>query len=68
MEDNQKRFTNNYLQFCYTCLEAHQCDEESKCVACWEKNGIDIKEGMKDEVLDETKDNQTEDLLKLYAL
>jgi len=51
----------NYLQYCYTCLDAHKCDTVAKCTACWEEKGIAVKEEAK-------KEPTTEELLMLYAL
>lgn len=52
--------TRNYLQFCYTCLDAHKCDTEAKCMACWEEKGL--------AAMEEEKEPTTEELLMLYAL
>ncbi|MNZ65654.1 hypothetical protein D3C78_838520 [compost metagenome] len=61
MKDNTVTdFTRNYLQFCYTCLDAHQCDTEGKCVACWDDKA--------QAAADEEQAITTEDLLRLYAL
>ncbi|WP_256758505.1 hypothetical protein [Cohnella sp. WQ 127256] len=60
MRDNQNTITNNYLQFCYTCQEAHQCENEKKCLACWEEKGIAAKE-------EYAQTTTTEDFLRLYA-
>jgi len=50
----------NYMQYCYTCLDAYKCDTEKKCRACWEENGIAVDE--------EPKELTTEELLRLYAM
>ncbi|MCR2804064.1 hypothetical protein [Paenibacillus soyae] len=60
---NQKT-TKNLLQFCYTCAEAHTCDTEKKCIACWEANGL-LNHQEEDK---EGRELTTEELLVLYAL
>ncbi|QWU13944.1 hypothetical protein SAMN04487895_101204 [Paenibacillus sophorae] len=32
--------TKNLLQLCYTCDDAHQCQTEEQCKACWAENGM----------------------------
>ncbi|WP_169733350.1 MULTISPECIES: hypothetical protein [Paenibacillus] len=32
--------TKNLLQLCYTCEDAHQCQTEEQCRACWAENGM----------------------------
>ncbi|WP_339314606.1 hypothetical protein [Paenibacillus sp. FSL R10-2734] len=41
--------TRNLLQLCYNCDDAHLCETEEQCRACWADNG------MLDEQTDETK-------------
>jgi hypothetical protein len=57
--ETQNLFTVNYLKFCYTCQDAHQCDTEGKCVACWEEKGLLNKEAK--------VELTTEELLRQYA-
>ncbi|MFF2888301.1 hypothetical protein [Paenibacillus sp. NPDC057967] len=52
--------TENMIKYCYTCPEAHKCDTEEKCIACWEEKGIITKEDLEETVT-------TEKLLKQYA-
>ncbi|NWL90118.1 MULTISPECIES: hypothetical protein [unclassified Paenibacillus] len=37
---NQEQTTRNYLQFCYTCEDAHLCTTEEACQDCWAKKGM----------------------------
>ncbi|MDT3424765.1 hypothetical protein J2Z22_000277 [Paenibacillus forsythiae] len=32
--------TRNLLQLCYTCEDAHQCQTEEQCRACWAESGM----------------------------
>ncbi|MFC4102271.1 hypothetical protein [Paenibacillus xanthanilyticus] len=59
-DPKETRTTRNLLQFCYTCHEAHECDTERKCIACWEALGIE------DEAVE--AEQTTEELLVLYAM
>ncbi|MGZ7441564.1 hypothetical protein [Paenibacillus sp. TH7-28] len=36
----QDTVTRNYLQFCYTCEDAHLCTTEDMCQACWAEKGL----------------------------
>lgn len=36
----QETVTRNFLQFCYTCEDAHLCTTEEMCQACWAENGL----------------------------
>lgn len=40
----QETVTRNYLQFCYTCEDAHLCTTEEMCKACWTEKGLDEME------------------------
>ncbi|MFD0587382.1 hypothetical protein ACFQZE_05175 [Paenibacillus sp. GCM10027627] len=53
--------TEKMIKYCYTCPEAHKCDTEEKCIACWKEKGL-----LNEEELKELE--TTEGLLKLYAL
>ncbi|MNZ67928.1 hypothetical protein D3C78_861860 [compost metagenome] len=37
---NQETATRNFLQFCYTCEDAHLCTTEEACQACWAENNL----------------------------
>jgi len=37
---NQEQTTRNYMQFCYTCEDAHLCTTEEACQACWAEKGM----------------------------
>ncbi|MFB9324856.1 hypothetical protein ACFFSY_02730 [Paenibacillus aurantiacus] len=52
--------TRNLLQFCYTCQEAHECDTERRCIACWQANGTWVEPA--------NAERTTEELLVFYAL
>ena len=32
--------TRNLLQLCYNCDDAHLCETEEKCRACWADSGM----------------------------
>ncbi|WP_167336659.1 hypothetical protein [Paenibacillus camerounensis] len=32
--------TRNLLQLCYNCDDAHLCETEEQCRACWADNGM----------------------------
>lgn len=36
----QDNVTNQFMKFCYTCDDAHQCTTEEACKACWTANGM----------------------------
>ncbi|AOZ91020.1 hypothetical protein [Paenibacillus crassostreae] len=44
-----KDITQNLLQFCYTCEDAHLCTTEEKCRACWTEQGLMTEESALDE-------------------
>lgn len=44
------------LQFCYTCEDAHLCDSEEKCQACWSEQGM---------LADQEEMNETQVLLQM---
>lgn len=50
--------TRNFLQFCYTCEDAHLCTTEKTCQACWAEAGLVEMEA------DGAK--ETQDLLQMY--
>ncbi|MFD1175735.1 hypothetical protein ACFQ3W_05375 [Paenibacillus puldeungensis] len=56
----QETVTRNYLQFCYTCEDAHLCTTEEMCKACWAEKGLDEMEA---DGADETRQM----LLEYYA-
>lgn len=55
---NQEVVTRNYLQFCYTCEDAHLCTTEEACQACWAEQGLCA--------LPEENVEETKELLQLY--
>lgn len=57
--NRESEITKNMIKYCYTCEDAHKCDTEEKCIACWEAKGI-MKKEQKDELT-------TEELLREYA-
>lgn len=59
MEAKKDLVTQNYLQFCYNCQDAHECTTEEICLECWSSKGIPVEE---EETLSETKE-----LLQQYA-
>lgn len=63
MTENNKYnvITHNMIQYCYTCPQAHECDTEEKCIACWIEKGLIKKEDLQETLT-------TEKLLKLYNL
>ncbi|WEK53123.1 MAG: hypothetical protein P0Y55_11005 [Candidatus Cohnella colombiensis] len=60
MRENMDVLTNNYLKFCYTCDEAHQCQNERDCIACWQEKGLLLQA--------EVEQETTEAFLREYAL
>ncbi|NGZ74617.1 hypothetical protein [Saccharibacillus alkalitolerans] len=34
------QLTRNYLTLCYNCQDAHLCDTEEQCLACWADQGL----------------------------
>ncbi|WP_159888230.1 hypothetical protein [Paenibacillus puerhi] len=59
MEANGTIVTQNYLRFCYTCQQAHECVTEKQCTDCW------IEKGMAPADLLEA--DETKRLLREYA-
>lgn len=55
---NQENVTRNYLQFCYTCEDAHLCTTEETCQACWAEQGLNA--------MPEENAEETRELLQLY--
>ncbi|WP_430522297.1 hypothetical protein [Paenibacillus brevis] len=55
---NQENVTRNYLQFCYTCEDAHLCTTEETCQACWAEQGLCAAP--------EENAEETRELLQLY--
>jgi hypothetical protein len=60
MRANENELTKLYLQLCYTCLDAHNCETEEKCMKCWVEKETAYAE--------ETMHDTTEELLRQYAL
>ena len=58
MKELQLDITRNFMQLCYDCTDAHRCDTEAQCMACW-------LEQPAAEAADEA--DETEKLLALYA-
>lgn len=56
--NNQETVTRNFLQFCYTCEDAHLCTTEEACQACWAEQGLHEQHA---DVVDETRE-----LLQFY--
>lgn len=54
----ENAITRNFLQFCYTCEDAHLCTTEETCQACWAEAGLAEMEA------DGAK--ETQDLLQMY--
>lgn len=48
--------TVNLLRLCYNCEDAHLCETEEKCRACWTEQGLLPMENEDDEGLRETKE------------
>ncbi|MHA0857974.1 hypothetical protein [Paenibacillus sp. CMAA1364] len=40
INNNMDETTKNYLQFCYTCEDAHLCTTEEKCKSCWAEQAM----------------------------
>lgn len=57
-QDTKDHVTRNFMQFCYTCDEAHLCTNEEQCRACW------ADKGLLDHELDGA--NETQNLLLQY--
>ncbi|TYA13649.1 hypothetical protein FRY98_13510 [Paenibacillus faecis] len=55
---NQENVTRNFLQFCYTCEDAHLCTTEEACQACWAEQGLCER--------DAQATDETQELLQLY--
>ncbi|GIO83093.1 hypothetical protein J25TS5_00250 [Paenibacillus faecis] len=55
---NQETVTRNFLQFCYTCEDAHLCTTEEACQACWAEQGLCER--------DAQATDETQELLQLY--
>jgi|GEM_PF-5722889 len=57
MKELQLDMTRNYLQLCYDCTDAHRCDTEARCMACWVERqtaGRDLDEMDEMDEMDET--------------
>ncbi|QDH23320.1 hypothetical protein [Saccharibacillus brassicae] len=53
-----QQMTRNYLTLCYNCQDAHLCDTEEQCLACWTEQGLLNEQ--------ETEPAETHALLNLY--
>lgn len=51
----QEVMTKNYMQFCYTCDDAHLCTTEEACKACWAEKGLLNEEDQEAEGVTETR-------------
>ncbi|MDO3412258.1 hypothetical protein QWJ34_21015 [Saccharibacillus sp. CPCC 101409] len=51
------QLTRNYLTLCYNCQDAHLCETEEKCLACWSEQGL---------MDEETEASETNELLNMY--
>ncbi len=51
------QLTRNYLNLCYNCQDAHLCESEEQCLACWAEQGV---------LEEETEASETGQLLNLY--
>lgn len=56
----EMNLTTFMLHNCYTCKDAHACDTEAKCKACWEEKRMELE---KTQLAPTTKQ-----LLTYYAL
>ncbi len=52
------QLTRNYLNLCYNCQDAHLCESEEQCLACWAEQGVLDEE--------ETEAAETGKLLNMY--
>ncbi|WP_172251008.1 hypothetical protein [Saccharibacillus deserti] len=52
------QLTRNYLTLCYNCQDAHLCETEEQCLACWAEQGMLNEE--------EQDTAETGKLLKMY--